>query len=306
LLVFALAMAVAASAPAWAALAQDQPPITLDVRVGYEGTYRIGEWFPVSVSIGNDGPDLRGMLEWSFTNQTDEQVFRQVIDLPRGSRKRVTMEVFARDFARTGQLRLLDGENPLVARDVNLDAADVGVFLAGVISSDPAMLNSLNSLQLVGFSSTLVRHLNAADLPEHTALLRGLNALFLHDTDTAALSPAQRDALSLWVSLGGQLFVSGGIGGQKAAAGLADLLPVQVGGALTQGDLSALAGLTGTSALPNPAAALSPAQPRTGAEQFPPGSGLLFRWRYGSGLVTFSAFDFASRSSNPALTASVA
>ena len=131
LLVFALAMAVAASAPAWAALAQDQPPITLDVRVGYEGTYRIGEWFPVSVSIGNDGPDLRGMLEWSFTSQTDEQVFRQVIDLPRGSRKRVTLEVFARDFARTGQLRLLDGENPLVARDVNLDAADVGVFLAG-------------------------------------------------------------------------------------------------------------------------------------------------------------------------------
>jgi hypothetical protein len=292
--VVALAMAVAVSAPARVVLAQDQPPITLDVRVGYEGTYRIGEWFPVSVSIGNDGPDLRGVLEWSFTGQADEQVFRQVIDLPRGSRKQVILEVFARDFVRAGQLRLLDGENPLVTRDVSLDAADAGVFLAGVISSDPAMLNSLNSLQLVGFSSTQVRHLDPADLPEHTALLRGLNALFLHDTDSAALSPAQRDALGLWVSLGGQLFVSGGVGGQKATAGLADLLPAQVGGALTQGDLSALASLTGTGALPNPAAALSPAQPRAGAEQFPPESGLLFRWRYGSGLVTFSAFDFAS------------
>ncbi len=81
LLVFALAITVAASAPARAVLAQDQPPITLDVHVGYEGTYRIGEWFPVSVSIGNDGPDLRGVLEWSFTGQADEQVFRQVIDL---------------------------------------------------------------------------------------------------------------------------------------------------------------------------------------------------------------------------------
>jgi hypothetical protein len=294
LLVFALAMAGAASTPARVMLAQAQPPLPLDVRVGYEGAYRIGEWFPVSISIGNDGPDLRGVLEWSFTGQADEQVFRQVIDLPRGSRKRVTLEVFARDFVRTGQLRLLDGENPLVSRDVSLDAADAGVFLAGVISSDPAMLNSLNSLQITGFSSTQVRHIGADELPEHAALLRGLNALFLHDTDSAALSPAQRDALGLWVSLGGQLFVSGGVGGQKAAAGLADLLPVQVGGALTQGDLSALAGFTGTSALPNPAAALSPAQPRAEAEQFPPGSGLLFRWRYGSGLVTFSAFDFAS------------
>ncbi len=292
LLVFAV-LAVAASAPA-RVVAQDQPPITLDVRVGYEGAYRLGEWFPVSVSIGNDGPDLRGVLEWSFTGQSGEQVFRQAIDLPRGSRKRVTLDVFARDFARTGQLRLLDGENPLVSRDVSLDAADEGVFLVGVLSSDPAMLNSLSSLQIAGFSSTLVRHLDAAELPEHTALLRGINALFLHDIDSAVLSAAQRDALGLWVSLGGQLFVSGGVGGQKAAAGLADLLPVQLGGALAQGDLTALAGLAGAGALPNPAAALSPAQPRAGAEQLPPGSGLLFRWRYGSGLVTVSTFDFAS------------
>jgi hypothetical protein len=275
-------------------LAQDQPPITLDVRVGYEGAYRIGEWFPVSVSIGNDGPDLRGVLEWSFVGQTDEQVFRQAIDLPRGSRKRVTLEVFARDFVRTGQLRLLDGENPVEARDISLDSVDEGVFLAAVISSDPAMLNSLNSLPITGFSSTRVRHLDAADLPEHAALLRGLNALFLHDIDSAALSPAQREALALWVSLGGQLFVSGGASGQKVAAGLADLLPAQVGGAVTQGDLAALASLAGSTPLPNPAAALSPAQPRAEAEQLPPGSGLLFRWHYGSGLVTFSAFDFAS------------
>jgi hypothetical protein len=293
LLVFALAIAVAASAPARAA-AQAQPAITLDIRVGYEGVYRIGEWFPISVSIGNDGPDLRGVLEWRFTGQQGEQVFRQVVDLPRGARKRVTLDVFARDFTRTGQLRLLDGENPLVSQDVSLDAADEGVFLAGVLSSDPAMLNSLNSLQIAGFSSTQVRHLDTADLPEHAALLRGLNVLFLHDIDSAALSPAQRDALGLWVSLGGQLFVSGGVGGQKAAGGLDDLLPVQVGGVLGQGDLTALVGLSGGGDLPNPAAALSPAQPRAGAEQLAPGSNLLFRWHYGSGLVTFSAFDFAS------------
>jgi hypothetical protein len=294
LLLLSCIMALAASSAPARVVAQEQPPITLDVRVGYEGAYRLGEWFPVSVSIGNDGPDLRGVLEWTFTGQADEQVFRQAIDLPRGSRKRVMLEVFARDFARTSQLRLLDGENPLVTQDISLDSADEGVFLIGVLSSDPAMLNSLNSLQVTGFSSARVRHLDVADLPEHTALLRGLNALFLHDIDSAALSPAQRDALGLWVSLGGQLFVSGGVGGQKSTAGLADLLPVQVGGTLAQGDLAALAGFAGVSALANSAAALSPAQPRAGAEQLLPGSGLLFRWRYGSGLVTFSAFDFAS------------
>jgi hypothetical protein len=291
LLLFGL-LAAAAGVPAW--VAQAQPPITLDVHAGYGGAYRLGEWFPVIISIGNDGPDLRGVLEWSFAGQPGEQVFRQAIDLPSGSRKRVTLDVFARDFAHAGQLRLLDGETPLVSRDVSLDAADEGVFLIGVLSSDPAMLNSLSSLQVAGFSSTQVRHLDAVDLPDHTALLRGINALFLHDIDSAALSPAQRDALGLWVGLGGQLFISGGVGGQKAAAGLASLLPVQLGSTLAQGDLSPLAGLAGAGAPPNPAAALSPAQPRAGAEQLPPGSGLLFRWHYGSGLVTFSTFDFAS------------
>ena len=129
LLMFALALAIAASASARVLAAQAQPPITLDVRVGYEGTYRIGEWFPLSVSIGNDGPDLRGVLEWSFTGQSDEQIFRQVIDLPRGSRKRVTLEVFARDFVRTGQLRFdLAGDqiqNHFVRQKVVIDQLTV-------------------------------------------------------------------------------------------------------------------------------------------------------------------------------------
>lgn len=292
-LLFAFGSFIAASAPT-RTHAQQQSPITLGVRAGYDGAYRLGEWFPIQIDIGNDGSDLRGVLEWSFPGQLGEQVFRQAIDLPRGARKRVTLEVFARGFARNGQLRVLDGENALVAQDISLDSADEGVFMAGVISSDPAMLNSLNSLQVAGYSSTQVRHLDAADLPEHTALLRGLNALFLHDLDSAALTPAQRDALGLWVSLGGQLVVSGGVGGQQAAAGLTGLLPVQVGGALAQGDLTPLARLAGAGALPNPAAPLSPAQPLARSEQIPPASGLLFRWRYGSGLVTFSAFDFAS------------
>jgi len=72
LLLFALAIAVAASTPARVA-AQAQPPITFDVRIGYAGVYRIGEWFPIGVSIGNDGPDLRGVLENALDNRLEVQ-----------------------------------------------------------------------------------------------------------------------------------------------------------------------------------------------------------------------------------------
>jgi hypothetical protein len=291
-LLLALTALARTAAPA---AAQDQSPFTVDVRVGYEGAYRIGDWFPVAVDIANSGADIRGTLEWSFPGQLDEQVFRQEVELPRGSQKHVTMHIFAGGFARNGQVRLLDGDTVLVARTVGLNSIDEGVFLTVVVSDDPALLNSLDALQMPGFSGARVRHMAAADLPDHVASLRGVNAIFLRDIDTAALSAAQREALSVWLSLGGQLVVSGGVGGQRTAAGLASLLPAQVGGAIEQGDITPLAQLTGSGPdLPNTSAPLSQLQPRPSAEQVPPGTALLERWRYGSGWATVSAFDFNS------------
>ncbi len=275
--------------------AQAQTPFTVDVRAGYEGAYRVGEWFPIVVEVGNDGPDLNGTLEWIFPAQPGEQTFRQVVELPHGSRKRVTLDVFASGFARNGQMRLLAGATVLASQDVRLDAIDEGVFLIGVASSDPALLNNLGALQIAGYSSAQVRHLRADDLPDHVMELRGVDALFVHDVDSAALRPAQREALARWAGLGGQLVVSGGAAGPQAAAGLVDLLPVRVGGAVALGDITPLAQLAGVGAPPpTSSAALIQVQPRPEAERLPRDAGLLFRWRYGAGLVSFSTFDVAS------------
>ena len=192
---------------------------------GYDNGYRTGEWFPVEVNIGNDGPDVSAVLEWSFPGQPEEQTFQRTIELPRGARKRVLLDVFAGGFVRNGLVRLLDGSTEPARQDVTLESFDESVFLIGMVSSDPALLNSLDAQQVVGFSNTRVRHIAASGLPESPAQLRGLNALFLHDIDTAALGPAQREAIGLWASQGGQLVISGGVNAQKVASGLADLLP---------------------------------------------------------------------------------
>jgi len=79
------------------------------------------------------------------------------------------------------------------------------------------------------------------------------------------------------------------------AGALADLLPVQALGDLVQGDLTPLARIANTNTTPpNANTAISQAQPRPQAEQVPSGANLIYRWRYGSGVVTFSAFDFNS------------
>jgi hypothetical protein len=275
------------------AAAQDQSTITIDVQAGYDGAYRLGEWFPVVITIANDGPDVRGVLEWRFAGRPDEPTFQHAIDLPRGSRKRVTMDVFAHDLVRSGQIRLLDGGTMLVEQIQALDAVDQGRFLVGVVSSDPALLNSLNLLTLPGVGSTTVRHMDVAELPESVAALRGVNALFFHDVDTTTLAPTQREALALWVQVGGQLIVSGGSGGQRTAAGLADLLPAEVTGGVRSGDLAPLGQIVGAEP-PAGAATLSEARPRQQAALLPSGVALLYRWYRGAGAVTFTAFDLAS------------
>ncbi|MFN8567732.1 MAG: hypothetical protein U0Z44_09485 [Kouleothrix sp.] len=112
--------------------AQGQTPITInDVRAGYEGAYRLGEWFPVVVDVSNAGPDLRAVLEWSLPGRFDEPVFQRTIDLPRGSRKRVVLEVYTASFVRNGMVRLLDGSAELATHDVTIEAIDESVFLVG-------------------------------------------------------------------------------------------------------------------------------------------------------------------------------
>jgi hypothetical protein len=290
----ALVLLGQAAWPAGSFAQADPSPITLAVRAGYDGGYRLGEWFVVAVEVANDGPDVSGVLEWSFPGQPEEQTFQRAIELPRGARKRVLIDVFANSFARNGLVRVLSGATELAAQPVNLESFDESVFLIGVVSSDPALLNSLDALQLSGFTNTRVRHIGAAELPEAAAELRGINTLFLHDPDSAAMSPAQREAIALWVGQGGQLVVSGGVAAQKAAAGLTDLLPVQSIGAPAQADLAPLAQLAGVSVPPPAGGTVTQAQPRPTAEQLPPGAGLIYRWSYGSGTVVFSGFDIGS------------
>jgi hypothetical protein len=92
--------------------------------------------------------------------------------------------------------------------------------------------------------------------------------------------------------LGGQLVVGGGINGERTAAGLADLLPVEVARTLAQGDLTPLARLGGSEPQPSTGPLLT-VIPRPGAEALPAGHSLIYRGRLGSGMVIFSTFDLA-------------
>jgi hypothetical protein len=277
--------------------AQGEPPIKLDVRAGYDdqGRYRTNQWFPISIVATNSSNDITGVLEWRFPAQRDEGgVFQREVSLPRGANKRFSLAAFSRSFARNGELRLLVDGNEVLRQPVQLEPADPNQFMVGVLSSDPALLNSLGSMTLGGSSGTQVNHLDPTLLPEDATTLLGLDTIFVHDIATAQLSAPQRDALAQWVRLGGQLVVSGGTSADSSAGGLAELLPVELTGLAPSVSLAGLGALSDTAAGAPPAGVtVSTVRLRAGAEPLEP-NGLLVGWAQGMGRVIFSTFDLGA------------
>jgi hypothetical protein len=288
-----------ATPPVAPARAQEPSPLRLeDVSVGFDGMVRRSHWFPIAVTVSNDGPDLQAELVW----QDEDVVFRRAVDLPRGARKRVVlMGLDERNFRNSGVLSVRAGGEILIEQEVRLNTIDEDVYAIGVIGDDAALLNSLTAMRLPDWNRVAVAHLTADQLPEQWPGLAMLNVLVVGGAGSEGWSDAQREALRVWVNLGGQLIVGGGVNADRIAAGMAGLLPVELGAELSEASLLPLGELPNSSA--EPLAEVQPAQSsvrqasaRAGAEVLAEAGGapLLVRQRIGAGQVIFAAFELGA------------
>ena len=274
---------------------QGASPLTLEVKAGYDesGHYRVDFWFPVTVVVANDGPDVQASLEWRFAGQSDATV-RYELDLPRGARKGLTFPVMANEGFRTATVTLVAGGVTQARVLARLDPIDVPQTTIGVVSTDPTLLNSLAGATINNATGTPILHLDPRRLPNDAALLAGLDVLFIHNVATAELAPEQRAAIAAWTRMGGQLVVSGGTSAAQTVPGLAELLPVTVGALQPNTSTAALAALVAnTSNKLLPTTTVSAVTLQSGATKLDRNS-LLTAWDVGAGRVLFAAFDFAA------------
>jgi hypothetical protein len=205
-----------------------QEDLSLEVRAGFDGFYKIDTWLPVKVTVANRGADLQGTLRLRDDNAgfgLSNVRYRYPVELPGQSRKQFTLYVPLR-----GQRRLVvelvdDQDTVLLSERANVSALgreeDV---LIGVVAKDPSLLHRLSGLQSTN-QRIGVAHLQPNDLPLHPRAWAGLDIVVFNDIDSAQLTPAQQDALSSWLRGGGRLVVGGGPNAAQTTAGLKHLLP---------------------------------------------------------------------------------
>jgi hypothetical protein len=277
--------------------AQDEAPpgLSLTAVAGFDGYYKSDAWLPVHITVSNNGPAVSGELRIATGTAASSNLilYTAPIELPTQSSKQVTLYVYLPSHAQrlTVQLVNQQGATLFSAQTNTLRSLERAGLLYAVLSGDAGRLSFLETID-GGRPATAVANLTIAQLPDLPAALGPLDIILFHDVDSGQLTPAQRDALSQWVSLGGQLVVAGGPGWPQTTAGLDQLLPVTVQSSRSVADLPELAAWAGVPLRDPGPYATAVAVLRRGEALIQDGDlPLLVKQDYGRGAVYFLALD---------------
>ena len=272
--------------------AQSDGP-AIGVQVGFAGLYKEGAAVPIVVSLRNDGPPLDGEIQATLKSGGDGQtVYSAPVSLPTQSDKRVALTMHVRTYTSGIDVRfVVDGQAVASTSVTRLTVVNNDDLLYGVVTPDAGELAFLETID-GGRPGAEVAFLQLDDLPEIPIAWRALDVVVLDDVDTGQLTARQLAALRAWVENGGHLVVTGGAGGPKTAAALADLLPVAVGGTESVPALPALEEFAGLPGHTDGPFVLTTAEVVRGQALIAQdGRPLLAQSTVGLGRVTFLALD---------------
>ena len=186
---------------------------TLALQLPWEGTVRMPGWTEIQVALSTADTAWQGELV--LTDRQQQLTYQQHINLPASGRQSLrlplyvaepgifTLELLAPDGTAVTTHRLPIRSTPTKARFC--------VVVDALKQVAPGTENGCDSSLLLA---------NLETLPETAMAWDAVDVLILREVSTTALTPAQREALWAWVTLGGQLTIVEGPGTTQTLAGL--------------------------------------------------------------------------------------
>ncbi len=201
------------------------PPLPQwDIALAWDAYLRYPGWTELHVTLTNEEQPWEGGLQ--IQDDFNELVYTLPLDLPAHSQKHYQIPVYIEE---------------IYALKVSLrPAAGGGITQTLKNFRQPqgrvcAVMDALGLTQLGPTEHcdvTLVLGNDTRQLPETPMAWDTIDVLVVNGISTMELEPAQREALYAWVSAGGHLIVSGGLGLSRAIEGLpAPLQIAQAGSA---------------------------------------------------------------------------
>jgi hypothetical protein len=230
--------------------AQSPGGLEMQVQAAFDGTFKHGEWLPVQVSLENNGADLEAEVQVRVVGSYGGITYSKTAELPRGSRKEITLYTLPNSYSRELEVRLVGQNEILAVEKIPVQPQTNFTYFIGLIAPQRGALTLLSSLALPEGRPVYLLDLDLDDLPHKTQGLGSFDCLILNDSDTSTLSPEQISALETWIQAGGILVIGGGAGAGRTAAGLSEsLLPVHPGNLIEVDELDSLAAFSGNKAI---------------------------------------------------------
>jgi hypothetical protein len=197
----------AGSAPA----ASESDLLQFDLFLGYEGVVPQGSWFPLVCEIKNEGAPFIGTVEITPANNNPGFTRREVVELPTGTLKRLSIPVFASSSYSRWDVRLSDERGRLRKEQTGLAPRRLIGADTPMLGAMPRSASGTPSLRPVLPRQTELQPGSARMMPlifpDNPLVLEGLSAVYLNSEKASDLRVTQVNALLAWLNAGGHLIV---------------------------------------------------------------------------------------------------
>ncbi len=163
---------------------------------------------------------------------------------PTGSRKSITIFVFAGDFFTELEANIVVNGQTLTSIPFRINCLPPQDQLFGIIAAQSSPFNVLIDLDPPNGSASIAQ-LSLDDLSRHPHALEALDALIISGVDTSSLSSDQINGIIGWVATGGQLLLTGGPNWNLTLPTFSQLLPLNPSGTTQVPSLSEFAAYFG-------------------------------------------------------------
>lgn len=236
---------------------EEKNPITIIGEVGFNNKYRINGTTPIHLEITNEGEDFVGevqvkVLREKFNNIMNYMLYAQDINLPKGSTKKVTLNIHPISLQRTFKVSLLSNSKEVVKKTLYATPFEPERGFIGVLSEDVESLNYLKNLRLnsgrdVSVGNRLIE-LDVNSFPTDINLLDNFEVIVINNFDTSKLNDEQTENLKRWVMTGGILILGTGTNTSKVLRGFdEDFISIKDKGIVKTNDFSQMEELGGYS-----------------------------------------------------------
>ena len=191
-------------------IAHANQPIDIQAALGFEETFRIDRWTPLTVTLNNRGNDITGKLTIKVVNGDELQntlyttQYQRDLELPRDSRKRFRFTLFLENPAQPILIDITANNQIIAQQSIDLRTRFSNAQLILALSREA----NLDYLSDSSTDSIRVLYPHPELLPDHWQGYAGVAAMIIHGVSLEQLSNRQFKAIEKWLAKGGIIAIA--------------------------------------------------------------------------------------------------